>query len=83
MGVFEQFPYTNFHDLNLDWLLQKYKEFATTISGLDTMISEEVAKQLSGADLEQLILNALTQYGSVINVLCRFNRRCYNILSTR
>jgi len=25
-GVFEQFPYTNFHDLNLDWILQKMKE---------------------------------------------------------
>lgn len=22
MGVFEQFPYTNFHDLNLDWILK-------------------------------------------------------------
>ena len=21
MGIFEQFPYTNFHDLNLDWIL--------------------------------------------------------------
>lgn len=24
--MFEQFPYTNFHDLNLDWLIQKVKE---------------------------------------------------------
>lgn len=41
MGVFEQFPYTNFHDLNLDWALQKLKEwdteiqaFAATLEGL-------------------------------------------------
>lgn len=27
MGVFEQFPYTNFHDLNLDWILKKLKDF--------------------------------------------------------
>lgn len=26
MGVFEQFPYTNFHDLNLDWILNVIKE---------------------------------------------------------
>lgn len=26
MGLFEQFPYTNFHDLNLDWIIQKIKE---------------------------------------------------------
>ena len=24
--MFEQFPYTNFHELNLDWILQKIKE---------------------------------------------------------
>ena len=26
MGVFEHFPYANFHELNLDWLLKKMKE---------------------------------------------------------
>lgn len=26
MGMFEQFPYTNYHDLNLDWIIQKIKE---------------------------------------------------------
>lgn len=26
MGVFNNFPYTNFHELNLDWLLKKMKE---------------------------------------------------------
>ena len=26
MGLFENFPYTNFHDLNLDWIIQKVKE---------------------------------------------------------
>lgn len=25
MGLFEQFPYTNFHELNLDWLIQEIK----------------------------------------------------------
>lgn len=25
MGIFEHFPYTNFHDLNLDWLLRAVK----------------------------------------------------------
>lgn len=28
MGVFEYFPYTNFHDLNLDWILQQMKTLA-------------------------------------------------------
>lgn len=26
MSLFEQFPYTNYHDLNLDWIIQKVKE---------------------------------------------------------
>lgn len=26
MGVFEHFPYANFHELNLDWLLKKMRE---------------------------------------------------------
>lgn len=26
--AFEQFPYSNFHDLNLDWILSKVKEWA-------------------------------------------------------
>lgn len=34
MGLFEHFPYTNLHDLNLDWILRKLKELETTLSGL-------------------------------------------------
>lgn len=26
MGIFRQFPYTNFHDLNLDWFLNEFQE---------------------------------------------------------
>ena len=28
--AFEQFPYTNLHDLNLDWLLKKLEELEKT-----------------------------------------------------
>ncbi len=31
MGLFDQFPYTNFHELNLDWLLKMVKELNTKI----------------------------------------------------
>ena len=31
MGIFEQFPYTNFHELNLDWILKALKELEHTI----------------------------------------------------
>lgn len=28
MGIFRQFPYSNFHDMNMNWLLQKMKELS-------------------------------------------------------
>lgn len=31
MSLFEQFPYTNFHELNLDWLIQAVKDYGESI----------------------------------------------------
>lgn len=31
MGIFRQFPYTNFHDINLDWLLEKVQSLEDTM----------------------------------------------------
>lgn len=31
MGLFDNFPYTNFHELNLNWILKILKEIETTI----------------------------------------------------
>ena len=30
MGMFEQFPYSNFHDLNLDWLIEQLNYIKST-----------------------------------------------------
>ena len=35
MGAFEFFPYTNFHELNLDWLLRKVREYIERFEKLD------------------------------------------------
>lgn len=32
MGLFDHFPYTNFHELNLDWILRMLKEIDQTMS---------------------------------------------------
>lgn len=37
MGLFDQFPYTNFHELNLDWLLNMVKELNSTIENFVTL----------------------------------------------
>ena len=34
MALFEQFPYTNFHELNLDWLLQQVKRQGSVIDSI-------------------------------------------------
>ena len=31
MGLFNQFPFTNFHELNLDWIITKIKEIETRL----------------------------------------------------
>ena len=51
MSIFEQFPYTNFHDLNLDWILKHMKELVQSVQqitanldGWDEEIKEHVQK---------------------------------------
>ena len=41
MGYFEQFPYTNFHELNLDWLLSQMKALG---SAFDAFVETNVLK---------------------------------------
>lgn len=47
MGLFEHFPYTNFHELNLEWLLkemaknsQMVKEFAEQLVGINNTLEQ-------------------------------------------
>ena len=41
MGLFEQFPYTNFHDLNLDWIIAKIKELDEKVDNIEDRILKE------------------------------------------
>lgn len=54
MGLFEHFPYSNFHDLNLDWWLNAMKELEARVEALEERIEqlkqeilEEVDKKLA------------------------------------
>ena len=38
MGVFEHFPYTNFHDLNMDWMLRSMKQLDKEVDDLDQKV---------------------------------------------
>lgn len=35
MGLFDHFPYTNFHELNLSWILCHFNEFIKAIDNLE------------------------------------------------
>lgn len=38
MGLFEQFPYTNFHELNLDWIIQTMKALDEKVDSIEDRI---------------------------------------------
>jgi hypothetical protein len=70
-GVFEQFPYTNFHDLNLDWILQTVKEALNEIGASGEVITNLTNKvNAAGDDIKalQVLSNELkTELQNVAN----------------
>jgi len=45
MAVFDSFPYTNFHDLNLDWVISKVKEYVEKYDDLEDFVNKTVEEQ--------------------------------------
>ena len=41
MALFDNFPYTNFHELNLDWILNKMKDLSQEFQDLKDFIEEQ------------------------------------------
>lgn len=55
MALFDNFPYTNFHDLNLDWLIKKFKDFNNTLNNFKLTASAKEGGNVSATvtgDLE-------------------------------
>lgn len=46
MGLFENFPYANFHELNLDWVLHELKELETEITNFVAINSVKYANPI-------------------------------------
>lgn len=45
--LFEQFPYTNFHELNLDWLLKRVKDMETEFEDYKASVTTIIKENLS------------------------------------
>lgn len=56
MALYEQFPYTNFHEMNLDWIVKAMLEALKDYEKL----SEDTKEQI--AELEDIINNEIVQY---------------------
>lgn len=55
--AFEQFPYTNFHDLNLDWLLKTVKDTKDILDNTDIPqhVRDELTEMYNDGRLEKLV----------------------------
>lgn len=46
MGLFDQFPYTNFHELNLDWIIGQMKNVEGYVKNIEGVIGETTQKMI-------------------------------------
>ena len=44
MGLFENFPYTNFHELNVDMLIKALDDIKNKITGIENLNEETLSK---------------------------------------
>ncbi len=58
MGVVENLPYTNFHELNLEWIVKKLKQLETEVY---EAVPEKIQAPESG-DVASLVANAFSVY---------------------
>lgn len=59
MGLFENFPYTNFHEMNLDWIVNRMKEVSDAYKTLSDIY----------ANLPESAVNYLISSGKLLEVL--------------
>ena len=59
MGLFDQFPYTNFHELNLMWILEALKEIQTTTEQFVAINSLKYANPIQWNILKQYEKNTI------------------------
>ena len=90
MALFEQFPYTNYHDLNLDWLLRKMHQLSDWMDALKGRMDsaerrldamEDAVAQIRSdlASLEQRVAENEADIGEIWQVLYRISEDLANL----
>lgn len=74
MYGFDKFPYTDFHELNIDWLLQQVKKNSDWIENFDreyleTRVREIVNAMVEGGELDNWLNSNLDPIRELINVI--------------
>ncbi len=71
MGFWNKYPYTDFHELNLDWLLNEVSQIEHRIDELHDLLKEELTTELKAyVDSEIASLeNAFSELSNKFNVL--------------
>lgn len=68
MGLYEQFPYTNFQNLNLDWVIKILKDAENVVNdkipGIETAISE---LKKSDQDINKRIDDVIKKIDTLVN----------------
>ena len=62
MAIFENFPYTNVHELNLDWIIKTVKELGLKVDDLDDIVNnkiDEYVKEYINDNLSRFLLGAM------------------------
>ena len=72
MGLWQEFPYPDYHNLNLDWMIKEVQEVRVKVDGLVS----EVQAMIDGAEKKfeaqfQLFRNEINQTISELNITFR------------
>lgn len=68
MGFFDQkYPYTDFHELNLDWLLTNYKHIVDSIAVLNSWMSEHKTEYQQALARLTAVENEIDDFESEVN----------------
>ena len=62
MGIFQQFPYTNFHEMNLDWILNQLRGIDKKLDEALDLIQNKLADLINEEDVKEKIDELIAEY---------------------